>query len=91
MLMTWLADFFLIIIFLLIFVLSWCRVKFVGAIGRHITILDFKRFAAYIIFLIPRLLNARRNSSMPTWFKFCSLLTIDLNSDLKLLSGIASP
>ena len=51
MLMTWLADFFfIIIIFLLILVLSWCRVTFVGAIGRHITILDFKRLAAYIMF-----------------------------------------
>ena len=50
MLMTWLADFFLIIIFVLILVLSWCRVTFVGAIGRPITILDLKRLAAYIIF-----------------------------------------
>ena len=51
MLMTWRPYFFLIIIFLLILILSWCRVTLVGAIGRHITILNFKRLAAYIIFL----------------------------------------
>ena len=37
--------------FVFIFILSWCRVTLMGAIGRHITILDFKRFAANIIFL----------------------------------------
>ena len=47
MLKTWLAVlFFIIIIFLLILVLSWFRVTLVDAIGRHITILDFKRLAA---------------------------------------------
>ena len=50
MFITWLADFFLIIIFLLILILSACRVTFVGAIRLHITILDFKRPASYIIF-----------------------------------------
>ena len=51
MLMTWLADFFLIIIFFLFLKLRWCRVTFVGNIERHITILDFKRLGAYIIFV----------------------------------------
>ena len=50
MLTNWLADFLPIIIFVVILVLSLCRVTFVGAIGRHIIILDFKRLAAYIIF-----------------------------------------
>ena len=50
MLMTWRAYLFLIIIFLLILILSWCRVTLLGAIGRNIIILDFKRLAAYNIF-----------------------------------------
>ena len=51
MLMNWRAYVFLIINFLLILILSWCRVTLVGAIKRHITILYFKGLAAYIIFL----------------------------------------
>ena len=51
MLMTWRAYFFLIIILLLSLILSWYRVTVMGAIGRHITILDFKWLVTYIIFL----------------------------------------
>ena len=51
MLITWRAYVFVIIIFLLILIPSWCRVTLVGAIGRHITIFYFKGIAAYIIFL----------------------------------------
>ena len=52
MLMTWRAYFFLIIIIILLsLVLSKCRVTSVGAIRRYITILNFKRLAAYIIFI----------------------------------------
>ena len=51
MLMTWRAYFVLIIIFLLIVILSWCRVTLVGTIRRDITIFDFKKLAAYIIIL----------------------------------------
>ena len=50
MLMTWRAYVFVIIIFLLILISSWCRVTLVSAIGRHITILYFKGLAAYVIF-----------------------------------------
>ena len=51
MLKTWWAYVFLIIIFIFGLILSWCRVTLVGAIRRHITILNFKRLAAYIMFL----------------------------------------
>ena len=51
MLMTWRMDVFLLIIFLLILIFNWFRMTLVGAIRRHITILYFKRLAAYIIFL----------------------------------------
>ena len=51
MLMTWRAYFFLIIIFFLILILTWCRVTLVGTIGCHITILEFKGLAGYYIFL----------------------------------------
>ena len=51
MLMNWRAYFFLIIIFFffLIIILSWCQVTLLGAKERNITILDFKRLAAYLI------------------------------------------
>ena len=51
MLLTWQPYIFLIIIFLLILIFCLCRVTLVGAIGRHITIFDFKRLIAYIISL----------------------------------------
>ena len=60
MLINWLTDFFLINIFLLIFVLSWCKVTFVRDIGRHITIPYYKRLATYIIVLTPSFLNSQR-------------------------------
>ena len=50
MLMTWPAYFFLVINFLFNLILSCCRVTLLGAIVRIITILDYKRFAANIIF-----------------------------------------
>ena len=40
---------FIIILFLII-VIRLSQVTFVGAIRRHITILDYKRLAVYIIF-----------------------------------------
>ena len=48
--MTLLANYFFINMLFFILVLSWCKVTFVGAIKRHIIILDCKRFTAYIIF-----------------------------------------
>ena len=51
MLMTWRAYVFVIIIFLLILIPSWCRVTLVGAIGRYIILHYFKGLFAYIIFL----------------------------------------
>ena len=63
----------------------------VGLIRCILGVLVFKRFAAQIIFLMPRLRSARRNSSIPTWRKSSRLLTIEVKSDLKLLPGIVSP
>ena len=50
MLITWRAYVLPNFIFILILILSWCRVTLVCAIWRHITIFDVKRLAANIIF-----------------------------------------
>ena len=44
-------TYFFVIIILLIPIVHYCRVTMKGIIWRHITILDFKRLVAYIIFL----------------------------------------